>query len=204
MIMTSVTRYLRRMLSPPYFSGLTDTQLLERFVSERDEAAFEILMWRHGPKVLGVCRRILRQEQDAEAFQATSRYLAWQWTQDAPAFWKTCSTIALSASRCSLTRRKTSSSALAFFSASANHPLGIAKDGRGLLDTAQVQDRGRNRQESQVGQNEQGATHVVEPARTITDDKIVLPGQFLDLTKAFFWAGSGPNCHASLRFNDPL
>jgi hypothetical protein len=72
MMSEPVTRYLRRMFSPPYFSGLTDTQLLERFVSERDEAAFEILMWRHGPKVLGVCRRILHHEQDAEeAFQAT-------------------------------------------------------------------------------------------------------------------------------------
>ena len=53
-------------------AGLSDTQLLERFVRARDEAAFEVLVWRHGPMVLGTVRRLLRREQDAEdAFQAT-------------------------------------------------------------------------------------------------------------------------------------
>lgn len=68
---TPVTRYLRRMVGPEHARGLPDAQLFERFVAEGDEAAFEILMWRHGPKVLSVCRRVLRQEHDAEnAFQA--------------------------------------------------------------------------------------------------------------------------------------
>src|SRR5688572_7613225 len=58
-------------------AGLSDAQLLERFVTTRDEAAFELLLWRHGPAVLGVCRRLLRHAQDAEdAFQATFLTLA--------------------------------------------------------------------------------------------------------------------------------
>jgi RNA polymerase sigma factor (sigma-70 family) len=51
---------------------ISDAHLLERFVRSRDEAAFELLVWRHGPMVLGVCRRMLSDAQDAEdAFQTT-------------------------------------------------------------------------------------------------------------------------------------
>jgi RNA polymerase sigma factor (sigma-70 family) len=60
---------LRQSLTP---CGISDGQLLQSFLSERDEAAFAALVRRHGPMVLGVCHRILRDPHDADdAFQAT-------------------------------------------------------------------------------------------------------------------------------------
>jgi RNA polymerase sigma factor (sigma-70 family) len=74
---STLFRHLRRVAHPRAAGDLTDAQLLERFVQGRDEAAFELLVWRHGTMVLNVCLRVLRREHDAEdAFQATFLTLA--------------------------------------------------------------------------------------------------------------------------------
>lgn len=53
-------------------AGLTDGELLTRFVDSRDDVALAALIRRHGPMVWGVCSRMLRSHHDAEdAFQAT-------------------------------------------------------------------------------------------------------------------------------------
>jgi RNA polymerase sigma factor (sigma-70 family) len=63
---------LRRLIGRQSGCSLSDTQLLEQYVTHKDAASFEVLVWRHGAMVLGLCRRILREEHEAEdAFQAT-------------------------------------------------------------------------------------------------------------------------------------
>src|SRR5438105_9314764 len=70
--LSDVLRRLRRSAPPGPGTAVEDSELLERFLCQRDEAAFELLLGRHGPMVLGVCRRLLPQAQDAEdALQAT-------------------------------------------------------------------------------------------------------------------------------------
>jgi RNA polymerase sigma factor (sigma-70 family) len=70
-------RHIRSLVSRQANGILSDQQLLESFLTQRSEASFEALVQRHGPMVLGVCRRVLRHTQDAEdAFQATFLVLA--------------------------------------------------------------------------------------------------------------------------------
>jgi RNA polymerase sigma factor (sigma-70 family) len=76
----SVVRELQTLFSAGTACGLTDSELLERFVRRKGEAsecAFAGLVERHGPMVLRVCRQILRDSHDAEdAFQAAFLVLA--------------------------------------------------------------------------------------------------------------------------------
>jgi RNA polymerase sigma factor (sigma-70 family) len=71
----SVLVQLRTLFGVGTVAGLSDGQLLERFVAGHGEAAelaFSVLLERHGPMVLRVCRRLLADPHDAQdAFQAT-------------------------------------------------------------------------------------------------------------------------------------
>lgn len=66
-----VVAYIRRLMGAPR-GDHTDGELLDRFATRHDQDAFAALVSRHGPMVLGVCRRVLHDHHDAEdAFQAT-------------------------------------------------------------------------------------------------------------------------------------
>ena len=75
-----VLRQVHRLFNFGAVGTMSDAQLLDRFVSRRDEAAeaaFEELVIRHGPMVLRVCRSVLHDAHDAEdAFQAVFLVLA--------------------------------------------------------------------------------------------------------------------------------
>ena len=66
---TDILRQVGRLFGEGTIAGLTDRQLLDRFRSRADEAAFEAIVARHGPMVLGVCRDVLRNSADAVAYQ---------------------------------------------------------------------------------------------------------------------------------------
>src|SRR5438552_3977660 len=68
-------RYLRRLCDEAVASE--DAVLLKRFVATRDREAFELLIARHGPRVLGTARRLVGNSHDAEdVFQAVFLSLA--------------------------------------------------------------------------------------------------------------------------------
>jgi RNA polymerase sigma factor (sigma-70 family) len=74
---SNLLREIRHLAGQAGAEGPPDRLLLEQFIDRRDETAFSLLLARHGPMVLGVCRSMLHQEQDAEdAFQATFLVLA--------------------------------------------------------------------------------------------------------------------------------
>jgi RNA polymerase sigma-70 factor (ECF subfamily) len=65
----NLTVFLQRLtkgLAAKALGGLPDRELLQRFAARHEETAFEAIVRRHGPMVLRVCWRVLRQSQDAE------------------------------------------------------------------------------------------------------------------------------------------
>jgi RNA polymerase sigma factor (sigma-70 family) len=73
----NLVRYVRGLVVRPETDRNTDAGLLDRYVSEGDEASFAAMVDRHGPLVLHVCRRVLGDPHDAEdAFQSAFLILA--------------------------------------------------------------------------------------------------------------------------------
>jgi RNA polymerase sigma factor (sigma-70 family) len=73
----TLLQHLRTAAAAEGVPGLPDALLLQRFTAGQDEAAFELLVWRHGRMVYNTCRRVLRDTHAAEdAFQATFLVLA--------------------------------------------------------------------------------------------------------------------------------
>jgi RNA polymerase sigma factor (sigma-70 family) len=74
----AVLRHIRGLIAAGPAGQTSDGDLLERFATRREEAAFAALVRRHGPMVLGVCRRLLPDADADDAFQATFLALARQ------------------------------------------------------------------------------------------------------------------------------
>jgi RNA polymerase sigma factor (sigma-70 family) len=74
---TVILEHIRRFATTGQFEHLTDRELLGRFANHRDEAAFSVVLGRHGSMVFRVCQRILHHIHDAEdVYQATFLVLA--------------------------------------------------------------------------------------------------------------------------------
>src|SRR6476469_9238519 len=70
--LTRLVRSLKQSLDAAELAALDDVELLARFRATRDPAVLEVIVHRHGPRVLAACRRVLRDRADADdAFQAT-------------------------------------------------------------------------------------------------------------------------------------
>src|SRR6187397_92245 len=75
MAATTLGAFLQRLkqaMSAETLAACSDQELVERFRSNRDDVVFRVILDRHGPMVLQVCRRVLSSAADVEdAFQAT-------------------------------------------------------------------------------------------------------------------------------------
>src|SRR5262249_38743163 len=69
--------HLRGLAEAARSRDTSDQELVQAFATGKDDGAFDVLVRRHGPMVLSLCRRLLGNEHDAEdAYQATFLVLA--------------------------------------------------------------------------------------------------------------------------------
>jgi hypothetical protein len=73
--MNRAVNELKRIIAVRAQQDLSDAELVGRFVSGNDEAAFDVLVRRHGPMVLSLCRRVLLNQTDAEDAQVEGQIL---------------------------------------------------------------------------------------------------------------------------------
>jgi RNA polymerase sigma factor (sigma-70 family) len=73
---TAIARPLRQLFQGGTLAAADDGELIDRFVTRREEAAFEAIVLRHGPMVARVCGSILPNPDVADAYQATFLVLA--------------------------------------------------------------------------------------------------------------------------------
>ena len=106
----AVLRQIQAVYEGRSVAGFTDAQLVERFANERGEkaaVAFSVLVERHGPMVMRVCRASLRNRHDAEdAFQAVFLVLVRKadtlWVRDSLGPW--LHAVAMRTSACAKTQ----------------------------------------------------------------------------------------------------
>ena len=70
--LTGVVNHVRALAGDEF----SDRELLQRFTAAADETAFAALVRRHGPLVLGVCRRLLNHHDAEDACQTVFMILA--------------------------------------------------------------------------------------------------------------------------------
>jgi hypothetical protein len=79
--LTTLVRHLHKLVASQASREFSDRQLLDQFVSSRDDAAFAALLKRHGPLVFAVCRRVHERKVKAVVQRNPTPDLAWSEVQ---------------------------------------------------------------------------------------------------------------------------